>query len=397
MSDYIFQWVQLTSIAGLLYFQLSILAGDDAETEPSSKGRAIKKNKHVEKTPTDQDGDGDGDGNIAAEEDEQNDEDAIFIPLGFAYELPRNFYKGSDPEWQSFVRLSKDKKQCQFLKSILSVRFALSRRLTCLPDQLVGLVGRFLGATPQFEKLLGKSYKPGKYWLDIEFPDGPPPEYERKGIEITEEHIAWTTQKVHPLHYQMLQMALWPKPIASSIWASYRTMVSLQYAKMKNYLGWESESEGSNRGNTNAAEIDLSEMDKKMTPKKPESVPKAHSEQSTAAASSGKLPSRSSTGNWSSDLIRVLPSSSSVSGVDGDIAASVKAFRKTFAKTWRPARAPPERGTVIFSGIVELVGPKGVATLEILAAYHVAENKWTQIGLAPRRLQSKMQSPKGGR
>ncbi|KAL8639472.1 MAG: hypothetical protein Q9228_003503 [Teloschistes exilis] len=370
-SDYIFQWVQLTSVAGLLYFQLSILAGDDSETEQSSKGRTEKRDK-----------DGNDNGDKDAEEGGQDDEDTIFIPLGFAYQLPRKSYKGSDPEWQSFVQLSKDKRQCQYLK-----------------NQLAGLVGMLLGTSPQFEKLLGKGNKPGKYWLDIDFPDGPPPEYERKGIEITEDHIAWTTQKVHPLHYQRLQKALWPKPIASSIWASYRTMVSLQYAKLKNYLSLETNSEGSNEGASNAAEIDLSEIHKKMTPEKPESPSKAHSEQpeSPAAASSGKARSRSSTGNWSSDLVRVLPSSSSVSGVDGDIASSVEAFRKTFAKTWRPAQAPPERGTVMFSGIVELSGPKGVATLEILAAYHVAEGRWTQIGVAARRLRSRIQAPKGGR
>ncbi len=40
----------------------------------------------------------------------------IFIPLGFPYKLPRTYYKGTDPEWQSFIQLSKDKKQCNNLK-----------------------------------------------------------------------------------------------------------------------------------------------------------------------------------------------------------------------------------------------------------------------------------------
>lgn len=162
--------MQLTSIAGLLYFQLSILAGDDSETEQSSQGRTKKKDK-----------DGNDNGDKDAEEGGQDDEDTIFIPLGFAYQLPRKSYKGSDPEWQSFVQLSKDKRQCQYLKSILPVWPALSQRLTRFPDQLAGLVGMLLGTSPQFEKLLGKGNKPGKYWLDIDFPDGPPPEYERKG------------------------------------------------------------------------------------------------------------------------------------------------------------------------------------------------------------------------
>lgn len=37
------------------------------------------------------------------------DEDSYFIPLTWAKKLPRSFYKGSDPEWQEFVKVSKDK------------------------------------------------------------------------------------------------------------------------------------------------------------------------------------------------------------------------------------------------------------------------------------------------
>ena len=38
-------------------------------------------------------------------------EDAIFIPLGWARPLPPELYKGSDPEWQSFVEFSQDRKR----------------------------------------------------------------------------------------------------------------------------------------------------------------------------------------------------------------------------------------------------------------------------------------------
>lgn len=48
---------------------------------------------------------------------EASEEDTIFIPLGFAYQLPQKFYKGTDPEWQSFVQMSHNKKLCDFLKS----------------------------------------------------------------------------------------------------------------------------------------------------------------------------------------------------------------------------------------------------------------------------------------
>ena len=45
-------------------------------------------------------------------------EDALFIPLGVVRQKPQTFYKGTDPEWQSFVNFSKDRKRAQFLRSM---------------------------------------------------------------------------------------------------------------------------------------------------------------------------------------------------------------------------------------------------------------------------------------
>lgn len=50
-------------------------------------------------------------------EDVQPD-DAMFIPLGWARQCPMTFYKGSDPEWQSFVKLAQDKEMSLFIRSM---------------------------------------------------------------------------------------------------------------------------------------------------------------------------------------------------------------------------------------------------------------------------------------
>lgn len=50
---------------------------------------------------------------------EEMPEDAIFIPLGLAHQLPQTFYKGTDPEWQSFIEFSKDKKRNLMVRSML--------------------------------------------------------------------------------------------------------------------------------------------------------------------------------------------------------------------------------------------------------------------------------------
>ncbi len=38
-------------------------------------------------------------------------EGAYFIPLGFARQRPQTYYKGSDPEWQSFLEFAKDRQR----------------------------------------------------------------------------------------------------------------------------------------------------------------------------------------------------------------------------------------------------------------------------------------------
>lgn len=57
---------------------------------------------------------------VGAEEDEDEwaDEDSRFIPLTWAKKLPKTFYKGSDPEWQEFRKVAKDKQKQQRVMSM---------------------------------------------------------------------------------------------------------------------------------------------------------------------------------------------------------------------------------------------------------------------------------------
>lgn len=304
---------------------------------------------------------------------EASADDTIFIPLGFAYKLPQKFYKGTDPEWQSFVQLSQNKKLCDFLR-----------------NQLTGMIGQLVGSLPVFQNALGENNKPRRYWIDIDFPSGPPPEYERKGIEIADDHISWTTRPVHPLHHAKLQKALWPISLASSVWASSKTMTSLQYARLKNMLDFTSDSQASRPEDSNAPDLKLQDLSQQRTPQKQKSAPGSDNDMPTGSSHFND------TEHGSSDLSKLLPIMPTLPDVGDDMASAIDAFQATFAKTWRPANAPPERGTVIFSGIIELMGPKGVTVLDVRAAYHAAESRWTQIAVAPRRFRPRKQGPIGG-
>ena len=50
---------------------------------------------------------------------EEKPENAVFIPLGFTRQLPHTFYKGTDPEWQSFMEFAKNKQRTLAIRSKL--------------------------------------------------------------------------------------------------------------------------------------------------------------------------------------------------------------------------------------------------------------------------------------
>ncbi|KAL8950738.1 MAG: hypothetical protein Q9222_003235 [Ikaeria aurantiellina] len=356
---------------GLIYVALGLLLDDDEEDERISESQNVDKLHELKNDP---------DTAETEEKDTEDEDDTIFIPLGFAYKLPQQYYKGSDPEWQSFVELARDKKRCDLLK-----------------NQLTGIIGSHVGALPPIEKALGKGNQPRKFWLDIDFPDGPPPEYERKGLEISDDHVAWTTRPVHPLHYTKLQKALWPTSLASSMWASYKTMASLQYAKLRGYLKPFSDPQASSSESAEGPDLSLQDMHQKTTPQTQKSPSTSEGEDSTKKSDQGEASDQASTRAPTSDFSRLLPSYPGLPSMNDDMTSAMSAFKKTFAQTWRPASTPPERGTVMFSGMVELVGPKGVAVLDVRGIYHAAESRWTNVGIAVRRIQSKKQSPRGGR
>ncbi|KAI4207251.1 MAG: hypothetical protein LQ348_000636 [Seirophora lacunosa] len=298
----------------------------------------------------------------------------FFIPLGFAYELPAKYYKFSDPEWQSFIQLSKNRELCDFLK-----------------NQLTGLVGE-IGSKPIFQRALGEKNRPRKFWIDIDYPQGPPPEYERKGLEVGEEHISWTTRPVHPLHYAKLQRALWPAPMASSLWASQKTLLSLQISKIRSALGLISDSEALETKKNNPSEGQLQEVAQERGAQKEEHASESDGEMPPGSSSFHKGSVESLTKNGSSDRSRSLP----IPDFGGDTLSAMNAFKSTFSQTSSPANTPPERGTVLFSGLVELVGPKGIAVLDVHAVYHPAKQEWRHIALEPRRFQPRGQRPLGG-
>lgn len=54
-------------------------------------------------------------------EDELEEEDRVFIPLTWSWLEEGELYTASDPEWQEFVNISKDRKKLQKLRGTLKI------------------------------------------------------------------------------------------------------------------------------------------------------------------------------------------------------------------------------------------------------------------------------------
>ena len=53
-------------------------------------------------------------------------------------------------------------------------------------EELATLVGSYFSGMKAMQKGLGTPVKVKQFWIDVIVPDGPPPEYERRGYVVVE-------------------------------------------------------------------------------------------------------------------------------------------------------------------------------------------------------------------
>ena len=101
-----------------------------------------------------------------------------------------------------------------------------------------------LAKNPHWIRRLGKvDTSKGKVWLEFKFPDGPPPTYERPGIELTED-LEWrkATRPVDLSHHQRLTRLLYPKDVANALYNDTTKKARGLWKDFQVYMGWHQES-----------------------------------------------------------------------------------------------------------------------------------------------------------
>lgn len=99
------------------------------------------------------------------EEIHTESDDFYFIPLPLTTRMVEPPpYKGTDPEWREFAKLSRDPKR------INQVKYTLANHIRQLVE-----------SHPVLSREFGRDWKLTRTWFDVNYPRRPPPTFERQG------------------------------------------------------------------------------------------------------------------------------------------------------------------------------------------------------------------------
>lgn len=365
----------------------SVLQEEDEEHQSHAENvqqdkQRIKKDAEQEASGANtEDEEGDGGWQRATGDDMEDDEDyeddevaLLFFPTGFSRPKPRTFYKGTDPEWQEFIKIASDR-----------------TRIDQIRGELVGTIRGIAVKIPQWKQALGEiNSKKGSVWIEVFFPDAPPIEYEQPGWMLTTDlTLRPATQDVDQKVHSLLGKVLAPTAVAKSVYEDSWRRATRIWQDTKKNMGWEEKSSPDT----------VQKIVSSINP-----IPPA-ADASPSPTASASPPSPTST--------PPNQQSSTVSPVSSSKEPSIEAFGlplptmavptmdiRFFHGTWKKNRKhdPPvaPRGAVIVSGLIDIVGEKAKMTLDVYAAYDPKARKYVLIDIKLRSMKQWQQSPKGG-
>ncbi|KAF4457957.1 hypothetical protein F53441_212 [Fusarium austroafricanum] len=271
-----------------------------------------------------------------AEANHDPDEPLIFLPFPFTtQEVKQPPYRGSDPEWQTFVKVSQDKKLLQEIK-----------------NGLANEIKRGVERNPAFNRLLGGEVAVRKFWLDIIFPPAPPPIHYVSGIMIDEEGIFWGDRPIDSIAASFLAKALYPKALAMGCW-TFISFLAKQVAQ------------------------DVSKAIGLSDPDPPESswhqvpvgnLPGILPPPATRAAV--QHDTKAHTAHLPPVFNEIISAAFGPDAkLDPRLQAASMAGAFAFLRHWKPTKSFPNRGCIRVDGIVELKGKTAVMAV-LVAGYY---------------------------
>ncbi|KAF5629435.1 hypothetical protein F52700_7757 [Fusarium sp. NRRL 52700] len=293
------------------------------------------------------------------------DEPLIFLPFPFTTkEVKQPPYRGSDPEWQTFVKVSQDKKLLQEIKSGLAHE-----------------IKRGVERNPAFNKLLGGEITVRKYWLDIIFPPAPPPIHYVSGIMIDEEGIFWGDRPIDSIAASFLAKALYPKALAMGCW----TFVSFL---------------------TKQVALDISKAIGLSEPDPPASgwhqpVPVGNLPGIIPPPAATRTAVQHDPKTHTAHLPPVFNEIISAAfgpdaKLDPRLQAASMAGALAFLRYWKPTKSLPSRGCIRVDGIIELKGKTAVMAVLVAGYYDPKTRQYVAVQTMLKHLMQLKQRPAPG-
>lgn len=346
---------------------------------------------------------------------EEEDDNSLFIPFpGTTRQVNPPPYKGSDPEWQEFLKFSKDQ----------------GRQKRC-KDDLAFFVCSALKQAPVLARYGNiDGVKCVQMWLTIDYPSRPPPEFMRSGlvlpdflmydqrltkwryrIEFTAEEIAWTSKHVDPDAVYRIKKALWPTAYGISLYAFFKTLIVQDVRNMLEALGIQTNKSATfdslmaermknlgqlpapKPGGPGKESLDKSlpatgDQKQNQTPAQtvPDGLNKRNALPSDDGSGRAEDPADGSAAGKARELVR---------GLEKNMIAPLVEAKKSLQKNWKHSTVSPTRGSVFVSGLIECELPKAIVTVDVGAWYDPKEGTYdtrtTVLNL--RRLAAKRQGP----
>ncbi|KAF2132916.1 hypothetical protein P153DRAFT_354360 [Dothidotthia symphoricarpi CBS 119687] len=305
------------------------------------------------------------------EDDDDDDEDyddvLLFLPTGFSRPAPRMFWRGSDPEWQEFRKIATDGARINKIRGELATMVRTSAVMDALWVKTIGKVDS----------------SKGKQWIDINFPPGPPPEFERPGIELTED-LEWrrATRPVEHLAHQRLNQLIYPTAVGTALYQDTKRKAEQSWKGLKAYMGWEVKPE-----HTALYEGMLQRLPNH--PALPSSVTTPPNTASTSPPTSTPQTTTSPSDSPTKDVGIALPRAKDMTLDLGD-------FRKDFRKAFKPYAPEPPRGCFNVLGLIEVYGDRARITLQVKAIYDPKQARYVGVQVNMFNFVEHRQQPRGG-
>ncbi|KAG5950761.1 hypothetical protein E4U53_004460 [Claviceps sorghi] len=296
------------------------------------------------------------------------DQPLLFLPFPFTKtEVEQPPYKGSDPEWSTFLALNRDPQAQK------EIKFSLAE-----------MVRRAVERNPDIVKLLGgKEIKLRKMWLDIIYPPEPPPKHFISGIIISDEGIFWGDRPIDSLAASHVDMVIYPKAVALTVWAFINSLCRQTARDVAKALGFGTEPPGDTSWQT----VAINRMREQAGPDNPgKQAVKAPG----SGGKSGNLPASTDPG----DVLR--PTSDSDAQLNPRIQDALHDAAVAFSKNWQPVKQPPNRGCVRVDGLMEFQGKKAVIAVYVLGWYDPKQKTFLTIETLFKHLVQIRQKPAEG-